>query len=283
MIIIDGKKIAASILKAVAKKAVLLKNHGVQPGLGILMIGEESASLSYVSMKLKAAAQCGFFVKKINLPSSARQCDAEQALQKLQRDRRVHGVIIQIPLPNHLSIEKLSILLKKEKDIDCFNSQNLTGLFLGKNFLFPPPTAEAALRCIASLNITCHQKRIVVLGRGFFGRQIAAHCINHGGIVTLASSRVENIISTTKQADILISAAGRPRFINHAFIKKDCIVIDVGVSRDQNGKLVGDIDMASISRMAQAVTPVPGGVGPITVALLVKNVLAAAMLTLKKK
>ncbi len=279
---IDGRKIADAVLRDVQKNTLLLKKKGVTPGLGILIVGEDKASHTYVAIKLRTAATLGIYAKRLLLPSSASLQEIIHALKKLQRNPHIHGVIVQAPLPRSVDLDQVTPHILLRKDIDCFHPENLSRFFTGKDVCFSPPTAEAVTRCIESTGATLHEKRILVVGRGFFGRQIATHCINNGGIVTLVGSQYKDLSKLGGISDIIISVVGRHGVIQGSMVKSGTIIIDVGISKNEQGHIVGDVDMESLKKKDAYVTPVPGGVGPITVALLMENVVRAATLTLKK-
>ncbi|MDO8571378.1 MAG: bifunctional 5,10-methylenetetrahydrofolate dehydrogenase/5,10-methenyltetrahydrofolate cyclohydrolase [bacterium] len=280
---IDGKKIANAILDDLKKSIFLLKKKGIIPGLGILVVGEDPASHTYVSIKMKTAEALGIYVKKIALSSSSSYVQTSQALKRLQKNKNIHGIIIQIPLPKHLELDQVTPLVPQEKDIDCFHPENLSRFFTGRQIPLLPPTAEAVMRCIRSTGLALGGKRVLVIGRGFFGRQIAAHCTNNGGVVTLVSSHYKSLSKLTKTVDIIVSAVGREGIIRGSMVHSATIIIDVGISKNTEGRIVGDVDSTSMKKKKVYITPVPGGVGPITVALLMENVVKAAALTLKKK
>lgn len=274
MILLDGKKIADELQSSLKEEAALLLKKGIQPGLGIVLIGDNPASVMYVSLKEKMAEELGFYFRKEELSSTCAREDFARVIESLNHDPRINGILVQIPLPSQFSIEDVGALLDPRKDVDCFHSKNLEALFAG-NTLIAPPTAESVTRLIESSGRALQGASLIMVGSGFFGRQIAAHCKNKGAAVTLANSKTENLSSAIKTADVVVVAIGKPRFITGEMVKPGAVVIDVGINR-VGQEVVGDVDFDSVQLIASALTPVPGGVGPLTVALLMENVVKAA-------
>ena len=272
MIILDGKKIAEELKYDIQKRASRLKT---MPGFGVVLVGDDPASVLYVQRKCLMAKELGFYFKKIHLPHSASQKKVVAALAALSSDTRVHGIILQVPLPPHIALDEVSHHISLEKDIDCFHPDNLSKLFLNKPLPFAPPTPEAVLRLIRATAVDLKTSDVAVVGDGFFARQISAHCLNQGSVVTLVHSRAARLPQLTKVADVVITAVGRAGYLTGAMVKKGAVVIDVGITK-RGTKVVGDCDFESVAKKARAVTPVPGGVGPLTVAVLMENVLEAA-------
>jgi len=281
MQILNGKKLAASIERKLKKEtAVFVQKNGMKPGLGILLVGNDPASELYVSLKKRKAQELGFFCEVVILKKETSQEEVIKALQALQTKESIHGVIIQLPLPKHLSSDEIVQHLDPRKDIDCLHPYNLARLFCGKKLQYTPPTAESVIRLIQLSKKKIRNAIVVIVARGFFGRQIAALCLQYGAIVTQIDMQAPGLSSTVKTADIVISVVGRARCITGAMIKKGAVVIDVGTCKE-DGCISGDVDFKTVSKKASALTPVPGGVGPLTVALLMKNVLRAARLAKK--
>lgn len=280
--IIDGKKIADEFKLDLKQRAVRLRQGfgAVQPGFAAVLVGDDPASVLYVERKGEMAHELGFYFKKVQLPSSSSQEKVTTVLDALSADRKIHGIILQVPLPLHIALDEVSHHITPEKDIDCFHPDNLAKLFLNKPTI-APPTPEAVLRLIQSTGQELKTSNIVVIGDGFFARQISAHCLNQGAVVTLIHSKAARLARLSREADVVITAVGRAGYLTGAMIKKGAVVIDVGITK-QGTKVVGDVDFSSVSRKARAVTPVPGGVGPLTVAVLMENVLMAAQSLTKK-
>lgn len=270
--IIDGKKIAMELKEDIRKRASRLK---VCPGFGVVIVGDDPASLIYVERKCVMAQELGFYFKKIHLPSTASQKKVIAALDALSADVKIHGIILQVPLPPHIALDEVSHHIDQQKDIDCFHPDNLARLFLNKQTTVPP-TPEAVLRLIQSTRARLDALDVVVIGDGFFSRQITAHCLNQGAVVTLVHSKAKNLSRLTLGADVVITAVGKPNFLTGSMVKHGAVVIDVGITK-KGKSVVGDCDFESVFKKARAITPVPGGVGPLTVAVLMENVLSAAM------
>ncbi len=269
--IIDGKHIAEQLKQDIERRA---RRMTTRPGFAAVLVGADPASVLYVEKKGQMAQELGFNFKKVQLSKNVSQKKLVATLDVLSRDQKVHGIILQVPLPAHLALDEVSHHIDQEKDIDCFHPDNLAKLFLNKPTVVPP-TPEAVLRLIQSTGQDLGTSDVVVIGDGFFARQIAAHCLNQGAVVTLVHSKAARLAALTRAADVVITAVGRSGYLTGSMVKKGAVVIDVGITK--NGKrVVGDVDFASVSKKARAVTPVPGGVGPLTVAVLMENVLKAA-------
>ncbi|MEK7648981.1 MAG: bifunctional 5,10-methylenetetrahydrofolate dehydrogenase/5,10-methenyltetrahydrofolate cyclohydrolase [Patescibacteria group bacterium] len=280
--IINGKALAQRFTMRLQRDTRALLQKGVRPGFGILLVGDDPASHLYVSMKLDLARKLGFYCKRVFLPKNTSEEIVVQKLKTLQNNPRIHGVIVQIPLPKPISLGAVCATLDPKKDIDCLHPSNLKSLQRGVRPVFWPPTAESVVSLIKSTKQSLKNKKVVIVGCGFFAHQIAALCASKGARVKVVSSSATRIKQSTLQADIVISAVGKPKIITGDSIKKGAIVIDVGASK-QGNKTVGDVDMESVAPKAKAVSPVPGGVGPVTVVILMKNVLDAAKRLTRKQ
>ena len=272
--IIDGKKIADEIKQSLKKKTDLLISKGIRPGLGIVLVGNDPSSVLYVNLKERVAREIGFHFEKKYLPDNASKEAVIAAIQELNVNKNIHGQIIQIPLPAHLSLDDVIQVIDYKKDIDCCHPINLSNLFLGHTSMVPP-TAEAVVRLIRSVQKNISGMNTVVIGDGFFGRQIAVHMLNADATVTVTHGKTKELASLTSKADCIVTVLGKPHFITAPMIKRGAIVIDVGITTRKKNVL-GDVDFAGVQKKASAITPVPGGVGPMTVALLMENVLRAA-------
>lgn len=276
MRILNGKKLAVKIEKKLKKEtALFVKKTGIQPGIGILLAGNDPASALYVSLKKKKAHELGFFCKVVMLSKKVSQKKIIQSLEKLQAQKNIHGVIVQLPLPHRFVSEEILKVLDQKKDIDCLHPNNLTKLFSGKNVEYAPPTAESVIHLIHLSRKEMQNTPIAVVAKGFFGRQIAALCRIYGGNVIQIDMDAPDFLDIIRRVEILISALGKPRCITADMVRRRAVVIDVGTSKE-GGRVVGDVDFKLVSKKAEAITPVPGGVGPLTVILLMKNVLKAA-------
>lgn len=270
--ILDGKKIAEEIHGGMRKK---MKQADVQPGLAAILIGDDPSSRIYVDMKGRVATSLGFYFEKIHLKKNASSQEVIDVVRRCNTNRKIHGFLLQIPLPKHLSLSEIIQYMDPQKDIDCLHPTTFARLASGEISICPP-TAEAVIQLITTSGIQIQGANIVVIGDGFFGRQIALRAMNLKATVTLANSKTQKLIQLTKKADVVITALGKPRFLTASYIKKGAVVIDVGITKEGRS-VVGDVDFISVSKKAGAITPVPGGVGPITVALLMKNVLDKAL------
>ncbi len=269
-VLVDGKKIAARVESRVAKE---IRALGVQPYLAVGLVGNDPASRIYVRRKGEAAERLGIGFSLCELPASASQAEVSELIGKLNADPRVNGIIVQLPLPSEL--DELAIInrISPEKDVDGITDSNLSRLPFGKS-LFMPATAGAVLEVLRRQKVRITGSRAVVVGRGrVAGLPTALALIAQDATVSVAHSKTKDLAALTKQADILVSAVGKPRMIKPAMVKRGAAVIDVGISRVR-GKLCGDVGPA-VERVAAFVTPVPGGIGPITVAKLLENTLQA--------
>ncbi len=278
MHIIDGKILAERIRRRIAREAAQLPTR---PGFGAVLVGNDPSSQVYVDLKCRVAEQLGFAFEKIRLPARARTESVVSAVTRLNGRADIHGIIVQIPLPPHVSMDAVSEAIAREKDIDCFHPANLTSLFSGRPVIVPP-TAEAVLMAIRTVVRQISGMHAVIVGSGFFGRQAAAHLVNAGATVTLTHSRTKNVAALTRQADIVVSAVGKPGCITKDMVRDDAIVIDVGITK-RGKRILGDVAFDEVAPHVRAITPVPGGIGPLTVALLMKNVLEAAKRSLTKR
>lgn len=273
MTVLDGKTLAENIIKKVEQYAGRLKTR---PGLAALLVGDNPASMLYVERKGELAGRLGFHFERIHLPASTSQRRVTDVLDRLSADKRINGIIVQLPLPPHCVLDEVSHHIALKKDIDCFHPDNLAKLFLGKSLPFPPPTPEAVVRLIQSSDAPLVSQHATVIGSGFFARQIAAHLGNYGSAVTLVSSSEKTLAKYTLMTDIVVTAVGRPEYLKGVMIKKGAIIIDVGITK-RGSRVMGDVDFKSVAKKASAITPVPGGVGPMTLALLMENVLQTTM------
>ncbi len=273
MKILDGKALAAKKYKKLSIRVAALRKRGITPTCAIIIVGDNAPSQVYVRLKQKAAEKIGTEVRIIALSRTVSEEFIREHIQKLNADSTVHGIIAQLPLPKALSLDRCIEELI-DKDVDSTHPINMGRLFAGKP-LFPPPTAQSVVELIKAAGAKLKGADIVVVGAGFFGKQIAALCLAHEATVVMTHKYTRGLASYTRRADIVISVAGVPGLIKGAMIKKGAVVIDAGISV-KDGKVVGDVDFKSVSKKATALTPVPGGVGPMTVACLLENVIARA-------
>jgi methylenetetrahydrofolate dehydrogenase (NADP+) / methenyltetrahydrofolate cyclohydrolase len=278
--IIDGRAIAAQILRELAARVGELKKHGATPGLAFVRVGEDAASKVYVGRKEKACAEMGIFSETHVLPEAASENELLALIAKLNSDKRLHGILVQAPLPKYISESKIYSTVSPEKDVDGFHPINVGKLMLGDASGFRPCTPAGIIELLVRSNVKTDGAEAVILGRGnIVGKPMAAMLCQKGktanATVTICHSATHDIKSHCRSADILIAAMGVPEFVKADMVKPGAIVIDVGVNR-VDGKIVGDVDFAAVAKIAGKITPNPGGVGPMTIAMLMQNTVRAA-------
>jgi len=275
--IIDGKAVAAKVRQEVAQRAAeFTQQYGRPPGLHVLLAGDDPASAVYVRSKEKAAEQAGFAGNVQRLPATITQAELEARVAQLNADPAVDGILVQLPLPAGIDEKPILELIDPAKDVDGFHAISVGALWTGQPGLVPC-TPKGCMRLLQEAGVQIAGKRAVVIGRSnIVGKPIAALLLAAHATVTIAHSRTEDLPGLCRQADILIAAVGRAKMIKGDWIKPGAAVIDVGMNRDDNGKLCGDVDFASAEPVAGVITPVPGGVGPMTIAMLMDNTLQAA-------
>lgn len=274
--IIDGKKVADNVKSKVAEETEILKGkYNSVPGLAVVIVGNDSASRVYVNNKKKACEIVGFHSEEYALPEGTTQKELMSLIEKLNNDNNINGILVQLPLPKHLNQNEVIEAIKPEKDVDAFHASNVGKIMIGKyNFL--PCTPAGVMELIASENIEIEGKNCVVVGRSnIVGKPMAMLLLHNNGTVTICHSKTKNLKEICKSADILVAAVGVPKFIKADMVKSDAVIIDVGMNRDENGKLCGDVDFAEVEPIVSYITPVPGGVGPMTIAMLMRNTLTA--------
>jgi methylenetetrahydrofolate dehydrogenase (NADP+)/methenyltetrahydrofolate cyclohydrolase len=279
--IIDGNKIAQDIRNEVRQSAIALKEQkGIVPGLAVVLVGEDPASKVYVGRKSKACAEVGFLSREYKLPADTSEEKLLSIVRELNNDKLIHGVLVQLPLPKHISTEKIIAAIDPHKDVDGFHPYNVGGLVTGSP-LFIPCTPKGIMELISRSGIELAGKEAVVVGRSnIVGKPIALLLLAQNATVTMCHSKTKDLPAVTRRADVLIAAIGKPQMIKADMVKDGAIVIDVGVNRLENGKLAGDVAFDEVAAKASYITPVPGGVGPMTIAMLMKNTLDAARITL---
>ncbi len=279
--IIDGRAVGAKVRAEVAERAkAFTQRHGRAPGLHVVLAGEDPASAVYVRHKEKAAEQAGFAGKVHRLPSSVSQQELEQLVRTLNADDGVDGILVQLPLPKGIVEEPILELISPEKDVDGFHAVNVGALWSGLPGLVPC-TPRGCLRLLEEANVELSGARAIVIGRSnIVGKPVAALMLQKNATVTIAHSRTKDLAARCREADVVVAAVGRAKMIGPDWIKPGAAVIDVGMNRDENGKLCGDVDFHAVKDIAGAITPVPGGVGPMTIAMLMDNTLTAAALRL---
>ncbi|HIU32613.1 MAG TPA: bifunctional methylenetetrahydrofolate dehydrogenase/methenyltetrahydrofolate cyclohydrolase FolD [Candidatus Caccousia avistercoris] len=275
---IDGKAVAASVRAQVAEEAAALKERGICPGLAVVIVGDDPASRTYVNNKKKACAETGIYSEEYALPASTTQEELMALVEKLNRKEEIHGILVQSPLPKGLDEKAVIEAINPAKDVDAFHPENVGRIMIG-NFHFLPCTPAGVIELIRSQGIEIAGKNCVVVGRSnIVGKPMAMLLLHNNGTVTICHSRTRNLKEICASADILVAAVGKPKFITEDMVKPGAVVIDVGMDRDENGKLCGDVDFAHVEPKAGYITPVPGGVGPMTIAMLLKNTITAAKL-----
>lgn len=271
--IIDGKQISLK-LKANIKKKV--EEMSTQPGLAVVLVGDDPASKIYVNSKERACEKAGFYSKKVLLDKNISQDKLIEQIKDLNQDPKIHGILVQMPLPDHLDEGLVIENINPNKDVDVFHPYNIGQLFLRKNLpplnhLLAPCTPKGIMRLLQSIGIELEGKKAVVVGRSnLVGKPIATMLTAANATATICHSRTKNLAGETSQADILIAAVGLPEFIGQEMVKPGSVVIDVGINRTDDG-LVGDVDFEAVKSVAGHITPVPGGVGPMTIACLLEN------------
>ena len=276
--IIDGKAVSRAVRARVAQETLALKEQGVTPGLAVILVGEDPASQVYVRNKEKACAEVGFYSEKYTLPADTTQAQLNALVDELNAKKEINGILCQLPLPQHLSDKEVIARIDPAKDVDAFHPENVGAIMIG-DYRFLPCTPAGVMELIHSTGTDLTGKRAVVLGRSnIVGKPMAMLLLHENATVTIAHSKTKNLAELTRQADVLVAAVGRPKFVTADMVKPGAVVIDVGMDRDENGKLCGDVDFDSVSQVCGAITPVPGGVGPMTISMLLENTLTAARL-----
>lgn len=274
--IIDGKLISKSVKDKIAIEVKELKKSGVTPGLAVIIVGENPASQIYVRNKQRACEEVGFESFKYEMPESTTQDELLELIKKLNEDKRVNGILCQLPLPSHIDESTVINNIAPEKDVDAFHPENVGKIMIG-DYSFLPCTPAGVMELIASTGIDIVGKECVVVGRSnIVGKPMAMLLLHKSGTVTICHSKTKDLQAECQRADILVAAVGVAKLIKGDMVKDGAVLIDVGMNRDENGKLCGDIDFESCKDKASYITPVPGGVGPMTIAMLMKNTLTAA-------
>ena len=274
--IIDGKAISAKVKSQVRTEVEELKGKGVEVGLAVVIVGNNSASRVYVNNKKKACEEVGFISYEYALPEETTQDELLELVNKLNNDDKVNGILVQLPLPKQIDENAIINAILPEKDVDAFHPANVGHIMIG-DFSFLPCTPAGVMELIAETGVDVCGKECVVIGRSnIVGKPMAMLLLHKHGTVTICHSRTKNLAEICSRADILVAAVGKAKFVTPDMVKEGAVVIDVGMNRDENGKLCGDVDYNACFDKAGYITPVPGGVGPMTIAMLMKNTLTAA-------
>lgn len=275
--IIDGKLVSAHLRETVKRDtAAFIDKTGITPGLAVILVGENPASRVYVRNKHKACEEAGFKSIQIELPENTTETELLSTIDDLNSSSDVHGILVQLPLPKHINEDKVINAISPEKDVDAFHPVNVGKIMTGK-YDFLPCTPAGIISLLEYYNISIEGKSCVVVGRSnIVGKPMSLLLLERNGTVTVTHSRTKDLASVTRGADILVVAIGKPNFITADMVKDGAVVIDVGINRLENGKLAGDVDFEAVKEKASYITPVPGGVGPMTITTLLRNTLKAA-------
>ena len=276
MELIDGKKLAGEIRANLKIKCDELKQKGIKPKFAVIMVGDNKASQIYVRNKSRVAEQVGIDFEEYLLRENTKQEELIKQIKKLNEDKTIHGILLQSPIPNHLDINEAFRTITPEKDVDGFNPINVGKLCLNQD-TFVSCTPYGIMKMLDKYNIDLTGKNVVILGRSnIVGKPLIQCCLNKNATVTVCHSKTKDIKKYTKEADIIMVAVGKAKVLTDDMIKDGAVVIDVGINRNDDGKITGDVDFENVSKKASYITPVPGGVGPMTIAMLMNNVIKAA-------
>lgn len=278
MALIDGKAVSLQVKQQVKQECDKLKTKGVTPGLAVIIVGDDPASQVYVRNKEKACEECGFYSVKYALDADTTQSELNALIDKLNKDEKINGILCQLPLPKHLDDKEVINRIDSIKDVDAFHPVNVGAIMIG-DYNFLPCTPAGVMELIHSTGVDVTGKKAVVIGRSnIVGKPMAMLLLHENATVEITHSKTLDLKSITKEADILVAAIGRAKFVTADMVKNGAIVIDVGMNRDENGKLCGDVDFENVKDKCSFITPVPGGVGPMTISMLMRNTLTAAKL-----
>ena len=273
--IIDGKAVSAQVKEEIRQEVEALKAKGVEIGLAVVIVGDDPASQVYVKNKEKACETVGFNSYKYALPAETTEEELLALVDKLNKDDKVDGILVQLPLPKHLDDKIIINNIRPDKDVDAFHPVNVGKIMIG-DYSFLPCTPAGVMELIKSTGTQIEGKECVVIGRSnIVGKPQAMLLLHQSGTVTICHSKTKDLKAVASRADILVAAVGRAKMITADYVKQGAVVIDVGMNRDENGKLCGDVDFESVKDKAGYIPPVPGGVGPMTIAMLMKNTLTA--------
>ena len=281
--IIDGKAISAEIRGEIkAETQAFIEKYGVVPGLAVIIVGSDPASQVYVRNKRRACEEVGFYSEAYELPEGTSQEELNALVDKLNADDKIHGILCQLPLPKHLDETEVLLRISPSKDVDAFHPYNVGKIMIG-DYSFLPCTPAGVMALLERSNIEISGKECVVVGRSnIVGKPQAMLLLHANGTVTVCHSRTKNLAEVCRRADILVAAIGKADFFTGDMIKEGAVVIDVGMNRRADGKLTGDVDFASVEPKASYITPVPGGVGPMTITMLMQNTLTSAKQSVNK-
>ena len=274
--ILSGKEVSARIKEKLKAEVAALTEKGVTPGLAVVIVGNDPASKVYVGRKEAMCAELGMYSEKYALPEDTAQSELLALIEKLNSDPNIHGILVQLPLPEPLDEKAVIAAIAPQKDVDAFHPVNVGKIMIG-DYDFVPCTPAGIMEIIAESGVEVEGKNCVVIGRSnIVGKPMSMLLLHKNGTVTICHSRTKNLAEITRNADILVAAVGRAHFVTADMVKPGAVVIDVGMNRLEDGKLVGDVDFDAVEPIVAAITPVPGGVGPMTISMLMRNTLTAA-------
>lgn len=272
MTIIDGKKVSAHLKDNIAAE---VKENGYKPGLAVIIVGDDPASKIYVNNKKKACEYCGFYSEEYALPQNTTQSELIALIDRLNKDDKIDGILCQLPLPKHIDKKAVIEAISPAKDVDAFNEINVGKIMIG-NYSFSPCTPSGVIELLRFYNIDLCSKNAVVIGRSnIVGKPMAMLLMHEDATVTVCHSKTKNLKEICLNADVIVSSVGKPKIVTADMVKEGAVVIDVGISRTENGKICGDVDFENVKDKTSYITPVPGGVGPMTIAVLMQNTLKA--------
>ena len=281
--IISGKEVSQAVKERVAVRVKELNAQGVEPCLAVILVGEDPASKVYVNNKEKACEFCGIRSLKYILPENTTQQELNTLVEKLNNDSTVNGILCHLPLPKHLDEQEVINLIKPEKDVDAFHPENVGHIMIG-DYNFLPCTPAGIMEMLKSENIDLDGKHCVIIGRSnIVGKPMAMLMLKQNATVTVCHSHTKNLKEIVKQADVIVAAVGRAKFVTADMVKDGAVIVDVGINRGEDGKLCGDVDFDACCEKASYITPVPGGVGPMTIATLMQNTITASEIQNKEK
>ena len=276
MEILDGKKLSNEIIEELKVRCDELKEKGIKPKFAVIMVGNDKASQIYVKNKRKACEKVGIECVEYFLDEDIQQKELIDKIKELNSDNTIHGILLQSPIPKHLNINEAFETISPKKDVDGFNPTNVGKLCL-KQDTFVSCTPFGIVKLLDKYDIDLTGKKVTIIGRSnIVGKPLIQCFLNKNATVTVCHSKTEDIKEHTKDADIVVVAIGKPKFLKENMVKKNSVIIDVGINRDDNGKIIGDVDFENVSKKSSYITPVPGGVGPMTIAMLMNNVIKAA-------
>ena len=278
-----GKEVSARIKGELREEVEVLKGKNINPGLAVIIVGDDPASRTYVNNKKKACAECGIYSEEYALPAETEEKELLELISVLNGRDDINGILVQLPLPKHISEEKVILSIDPKKDVDAFHPQNVGAIMTG-DYEFLPCTPAGVMALLEEYGIDVSGKSAVVIGRSnIVGKPQAMLLLHKNATVTICHSRTKDLAEVTRQADIVVAAIGKLEFVTKDMIKPGAVVIDVGINRNAEGKLRGDVNFDEVKDVASYITPVPGGVGPMTITMLMQNTLRAAELTIEEK